>query len=160
MAIPAEKEIVLLKDPSKLKDEDWKKRLTPEQYEICRLKGTEAPGSGAYEHFKGKGTYHCVACGHPLFDSMTKFDSGSGWPSFWKPLGDDAVAKKEDRSWTGRLRIEILCKRCDSHLGHVFDDGPDPTGLRYCINSRTLQFASDPAASLKTKKGDPAPAKP
>ncbi|MCJ9427563.1 peptide-methionine (R)-S-oxide reductase MsrB [Kordiimonas marina] len=123
----------------KKSDEDWRRALSPEQYAVCRCGGTEAPFSGEYWNTKTKGTYHCAACGVPLFSSDTKYDSGSGWPSFWAPFSEDAVAEKRDTSH-GMIRTEILCAKCESHLGHVFPDGPPPTGLRYCTNSASLKL--------------------
>jgi len=120
-------------------DEEWRKILTPEQYEVTRLKGTERAGSGVYTHHKGTGVYTCVCCGEELFLSDTKYDSGSGWPSFWKAIDEDSVAKKKDTSYDME-RVEILCSNCGAHLGHVFEDGPKPTGMRYCVNSVSLKF--------------------
>jgi peptide-methionine (R)-S-oxide reductase len=117
--------------------ENWKKKLTPEQYFVCHDGGTESPFSGKYVNHHEKGTYTCVVCGNQLFSSDTKFDSGSGWPSFYDIANSSAVIKKEDRSH-GMVRTEVLCGRCGAHLGHVFPDGPKPTGQRYCINSVAL----------------------
>ena len=122
--------------------EEWKKHLTPEQYEICIKKGTEPPFSGKYCNSKEKGIYKCVCCGEPLFDSETKFDSGSGWPSFWDSISDEKIEYVSDTSY-GMVRTEVNCKKCGSHLGHVFDDGPNPTNLRYCINSVSLDLQKE-----------------
>lgn len=124
-------------------EEDWKKILTPQQYYVLREKGTEPAFSGKYSQNKKKGVYLCAACGQELFDSKTKFDSGTGWPSFWAPISEDKVIRKPDNSYSMQ-RTEVLCSRCGSHLGHVFDDGPAPTGERFCMNSISLDFREEP----------------
>jgi peptide-methionine (R)-S-oxide reductase len=126
--------------PVKKSDAEWREQLTPEQYEVARQAGTERAFTGKYCDCKEDGIYRCVCCGSELFDAGTKFDSGTGWPSFWEPISDDRVRTIEDRS-LGMLRIEVTCARCDAHLGHVFPDGPKPTGNRFCMNSASLDLA-------------------
>jgi peptide-methionine (R)-S-oxide reductase len=123
-------------------DEEWKKTLTPEQYHILREKGTERAFTGVYADAHDPGVYKCAGCGNPLFSSDTKFESGSGWPSFYEPLKKDAVATESDRKFM-MTRTEVLCAKCGGHLGHVFPDGPEPTGLRYCMNSAALKLEKE-----------------
>lgn len=120
-------------------EEEWRIQLTPEQFAVCRMKATERPFSGEYNACKDEGIYQCICCGTELFHSSTKYESGSGWPSFWEPVQPDSVRLESDQGH-GMVRTEVLCNTCDAHLGHVFDDGPAPTGQRYCMNSISLQL--------------------
>ena len=123
-------------------EQEWAEELSPEQYEVCRRKGTERPFTGKYNDCKDEGEYRCACCGQVLFNSDAKFDSGTGWPSFYEPREESAVKEEVDNSY-GRIRTEVTCSACDAHLGHVFPDGPNPTGMRYCINSVAIDLNKD-----------------
>jgi len=130
------------KDKIRKSESEWQAQLSPEEYAITRLAGTERPFTGRYNGCKTPGTYSCVCCGQPLFSSKAKYDSGSGWPSFWEPIEEGAVELRRDTSH-GMIRTEVLCPRCDAHLGHEFDDGPQPTGKRFCMNSAALKLTPE-----------------
>jgi peptide-methionine (R)-S-oxide reductase len=151
MCGPKEGEVLKGENELTTNDEQWRKKLSPQQFNVTRRKGTEPAFTGKYWDCHKAGIYRCICCGTPLFSSETKFNSGTGWPSFWRPVDDKAVGELVDHSH-GMQRVEVVCDKCKAHLGHVFDDGPEPTGLRYCINSASLQLDENkpvPASSAK-----------
>lgn len=141
-------------DKLRLSEAEWRARLTPEEYRVLREHGTERPFVGCFVATKEPGTYVCAGCGNPLFESGTKFESGTGWPSFFKPVSDEVLTLRDDHSY-GMSRVEVLCSRCDGHLGHVFPDGPPPTGLRYCMNSVALRHVpkGEPIELVRSSEG-------